>query len=108
VNAKGGALGKKFEVITLDDNNTRNPDNRVQFLNCGQLATELTNEQCSFWHFRFAGSVEMRAVAQTKSLPQSVKSVYMLNQDYLFGQSVEKDSLISHRRREINQIRLSA
>ena len=61
-------------------------------LNCGQLATELTNEQCSFWHFRFAGSVEMRAVARIKSLPQSVKSVYLLNQDYLFGQSIEKDT----------------
>jgi branched-chain amino acid transport system substrate-binding protein len=132
VNAKGGALGKKFEVITFDDklqpaealialnsatdqrlpfvmsytgsnvgsalidgvskHNARNPDNRVLFLNSGQLATELTNEQCSFWHFRFAGSVEMRAVARVKSLPQTVKSVYLLNQDYLFGQSIEHDT----------------
>jgi branched-chain amino acid transport system substrate-binding protein len=132
VNAKGGALGKKFEVITFDDklqpaealialnsatdqrlpfvmsytgsnvgsalidgvskHNARNPDNRVLFLNSGQLATELTNEQCSFWHFRFAGSVEMRAVARVKSLPQPVKSVYLLNQDYLFGQSIEHDT----------------
>ncbi|HEY7580298.1 MAG TPA: branched-chain amino acid ABC transporter substrate-binding protein, partial [Acetobacteraceae bacterium] len=131
-NAKGGALGKKFELVTFDDkmqpaealialksvtdqnlpfvmscvasnvgsalidgvnkHNARNPDNRILQLNCGQLATELTNEQCSFWHFRFAGSVEMRAVARVKSLPQSVKSVYLLNQDYLFGQSIEKDT----------------
>jgi branched-chain amino acid transport system substrate-binding protein len=132
INAKGGALGKKFELVTFDDkmqpaealialksvtdqnlpfvmscvasnvgsalidgvnkHNARNPDNRILQLNCGQLATELTNEQCSFWHFRFAGSVEMRAVARVKSLPQSVKSVYLLNQDYLFGQSIEKDT----------------
>ena len=132
INAKGGALGKKFELVTFDDklqpaealialksvtdqnlpfvmscvgsnvgsalidavtkHNTRNPDNRVLQLNCGQLATELTNEQCSFWHFRFAGSVEMRAVARIKSLPQSVKTVYLLNQDYLFGQSIQKDT----------------
>jgi branched-chain amino acid transport system substrate-binding protein len=132
INAKGGALGKKFELVTFDDklqpaealialksvtdqnlpfvmscvgsnvgsaltdavnkHNARNPDNRILQLNCGQLATELTNEQCSFWHFRFAGSVEMRAVARIKSLPQSVKSVYLLNQDYLFGQSIEKDT----------------
>ena len=132
INAKGGALGKKFELVTFDDklqpaealialksitdqnlpfvmscvgsnvgsalidavtkHNARNPDNRVLLLNCGQLATELTNEQCSFWHFRFVGSVEMRAVARIKSLPQSVKSVYLLNQDYLFGQSIEKDT----------------
>lgn len=132
INAKGGPLGKKYELVTFDDklqpaealialksitdqnipfvmscvgsnvgsalidavnkHNARNPDNRVLQLNCGQLATELTNEQCSFWHFRFAGSVEMRAVARIKSLPQSVKTVYLLNQDYLFGQSIEKDT----------------
>ena len=132
INAKGGALGKKFELVTFDDklqpaealiafksvtdqnlpfvmscvgsnvgsalidavnkHNARNPDNLILQLNCGQLATELTNEQCSFWHFRFVGSVEMRAVARIKSLPQSVKSVYLLNQDYLFGQSIEKDT----------------
>jgi branched-chain amino acid transport system substrate-binding protein len=132
INAKGGALGRKFELVTFDDklqpaealialksvtdqnmpivmscvgsnvgsalidavnkHNTRNPDNRVLQLNCGQLATELTNEQCSFWHFRFTGSVEMRAVARIKSLPASVKSVYMLNQDYLFGQSIRNDT----------------
>jgi branched-chain amino acid transport system substrate-binding protein len=132
INAKGGPLGKKFELVTFDDklqpaealialksitdqnipfvmscvgsnvgsalidavnkHNSRNPDNRILQLNCGQLATELTNEQCSFWHFRFAGSVEMRAVARIKSLPQTVKSVYLLNQDYLFGQSIEKDT----------------
>jgi len=132
INDKGGALGRKFELVTFDDklqpaealialksvtdqnlpfvmscvgsnvgsalidavtkHNTRNPDNRLLLLNCGQLATELTNEQCSFWHFRFIGSVEMRAVARIKSLPQSVKQVYLINQDYLFGQSIEKDT----------------
>jgi branched-chain amino acid transport system substrate-binding protein len=132
INDKGGALGKKFELVTFDDklqpaealialksvvdqnlpfvmscvgsnvgsalidavtkHNTRNPDARLLQLNCGQLATELTNEQCSFWHFRFVGSVEMRAVARIKSLPKSVTSVYLLNQDYLFGQSIEKDT----------------
>jgi branched-chain amino acid transport system substrate-binding protein len=132
VNAKGGALGKKFELVTFDDklqpaealialksvtdqnmpfvmscvgsnvgaalidavnkHNARNPDNRILQLNCGQLASELTNEQCSFWHFRFIGSVEMRAVARIKSLPPTVKKVYLLNQDYLFGQSIEKDT----------------
>ncbi len=132
INAKGGALGKKFELVTFDDklqpaealialksvtdqnmpivmscvgsnvgsalidavnkHNTRNPDNRVLQINCGQLATELTNDQCSFWHFRFAGSVEMRAVARIKSLPPTLKSVYLLNQDYLFGQSIRNDT----------------
>jgi branched-chain amino acid transport system substrate-binding protein len=62
-------------------------------MNCGALATELTNEQCDFWHFRFTANVDQRAVARVKTLPQSVKSVYVLNQDYLFGQSVQKATL---------------
>lgn len=132
VNAEGGALGKKFELVPFDDklqpaealialkkatdqnipfvaqctgsnvgaalidgvakNNARNPDNRILYLNCGALATELTNEKCDFWHFRFTGSVEMRAAARIKSLPKDVTKVYLLNQDYLFGQSVQHDT----------------
>jgi len=132
VNAEGGALGKKFELVPFDDklqpaealialksatdqgipfimqctgsnvgaalldgvskHNARNPDNRVLYLNCGALATELTNDKCDFWQFRFTGNVEMRAAARIKSLPPDVKKVYLLNQDYLFGQSVQHDT----------------
>jgi branched-chain amino acid transport system substrate-binding protein len=132
INARGGALGRQFELVPFDDklqpaealialqtitdqnipfvmqctgsnvgaalidgvskHNARNPDNRVVYLNCGALATELTNEKCDFWQFRFAGSVEMRAATRVKSLPDSVKKVYLLNQDYLFGQSVRDDT----------------
>ncbi len=132
VNADGGALGKKFELVPFDDklqpaealialksitdqnipfvmqctgsnvgaalldgvskHNARNPDNRVLYLNCGALATELTNEKCDFWQFRFAGNVEMRAAARIKALPKDLKKVYLLNQDYLFGQSVQHDT----------------
>ena len=72
--------------------NARNPDNRVIYLNCGALATELTNEKCDFWQFRFAGNVEMRAVTRIRSLPKEITKVYLLNQDYLFGQSVQADT----------------
>jgi branched-chain amino acid transport system substrate-binding protein len=76
----------------VSKHNARNPDNRILYLNCGALATELTNEQCDFWHFRFAGSVDMRAAARIKSLPADLKKVYLLNQDYLFGQSIQHDT----------------
>jgi branched-chain amino acid transport system substrate-binding protein len=132
VNADGGALGKKFEIVSFDDklqpaealialknitdqnipfvmqctgsnvgaalldgvskHNARNPDNRILYLNCGALATELTNEHCDFWQFRFSGNVEMRAVARVKALPKDVTKVYLLNPDYLFGQSVQHDT----------------
>jgi branched-chain amino acid transport system substrate-binding protein len=74
-------------------NNERNPDHRVIYLNCGALATELTNAPlCNFWQFRFAGSVEQRAYARIKSLPADVKKVYLINQDYVFGHSIEHDT----------------
>src|SRR6201994_957195 len=132
VNADGGALGKKFEIVPFDDklqpaealialktvtdqnipfvmqctgsnvgaalidgvskHNARNPDNKVLYLNCGALATELTNEKCDYWHFRFTGNIEMRAVARVKALPKSVTKVYLLNQDYLAGQSMQRDT----------------
>jgi branched-chain amino acid transport system substrate-binding protein len=76
----------------VSKHNARNPDNRILYLNCGALATELTNDHCDFWHFRFSGNVEMRAAARVKALPKDVTKVYLLNQDYLFGQSVQHDT----------------
>jgi len=131
VNATGGALGRKFELIPFDSktqpaeallalksatdmnapfivhcsgsniaaalieavnkHNARNPDNRILYINCGAVATELTNEQCSFWHFRFDLNVAQKIEVMVRALPKDVKKVYLLNQDYLFGQSVQKE-----------------
>ena len=55
------------------------------------MATELTNEQCSFWHFRFDLHVGMKAEVMVRALPKDVTKVYLMNQDYLFGQSVQRD-----------------
>jgi len=77
----------------VEKNNARNPDHRVIYLNCGALATELTNAPlCNFWQFRFSGSVQQRAYARIKSLPADVKKVYLINQDYVFGHSIEHDT----------------
>ena len=131
INSKGGALGRKFELVPFDNksqpsdalialknatdqnmpfimqcsgsniaaalidgvnkHNDRNPDNRIIYLNCGAVATELTNEQCSFWHFRFDLNVAQKAEVMVKALPKTTTKVYLLNQDYLFGQSVQRD-----------------
>lgn len=131
INSKGGALGRKFELVPFDNksqpadallalksatdqnmpfimhcsgsniaaaliegvekHNERNPDNRIIYLNCGAVATELTNEKCSFWHFRYDLNVAQKAEVMVKALPRNVDKVYLLNQDYLFGQSVQRD-----------------
>jgi branched-chain amino acid transport system substrate-binding protein len=50
----------------------------------------LTNEKCSYWHFRWDANsdIKMQALTTfTKDRP-NIKKVYLINQDYSFGQSV--------------------
>jgi branched-chain amino acid transport system substrate-binding protein len=131
INGRGGALGRKFELVSFDNksqpseallalksatdqnipvimqcsgsniaaaliegvdkHNERNPTNRIVYVNCGAVATELTNEKCSFWHFRMDAHVGMKAETMVRALPKDVTKVYLLNQDYLFGQGVQRD-----------------
>jgi branched-chain amino acid transport system substrate-binding protein len=60
-------------------------------VNCGGLAPELTNEQCSYWHFRSSAHAGMQAEVMIRALPKTVGKVYLINQDYLFGQSAQRD-----------------
>ena len=54
----------------------------------------LTNDKCSFWHFRWdAGSdIKMEALTNYMKGVPSIKKVYLINQDYSFGQSVRADA----------------
>jgi branched-chain amino acid transport system substrate-binding protein len=72
-------------------NNARNPDHQILYLNCAALANELTNEKCDFWHFRFAANVGQRVATLIQALPKDIKTVFLINQDYLYGQSVQAD-----------------
>jgi branched-chain amino acid transport system substrate-binding protein len=78
----------------VSKHNARNPDRRVLFLNCGALAKELTNEHCNFWHFRFAANTEQRAEIMVRTLPKDQKSIYLINPDYLAGQSLRRETLM--------------
>ena len=88
-------VGSNIAAALLDGvekHNARNPHNRVLYLNGGAAATELTNEKCSFWHFRFEANAEQKALMLVRALPAEIKKVYLLNQDYLFGQSLKRDA----------------
>ncbi len=77
-------------IDAVNKNNERVPDARVLFLNYSAVDPELTNERCSPWHFRFDAHVEMRMAALVEALASdsAVSKVYLLNQDYSFGQQV--------------------
>jgi branched-chain amino acid transport system substrate-binding protein len=72
--------------------NSRNPDKIVLFLNTGAVDPALTNEKCNFWHFRFDADADMKMAALTDAIAanKNTRKVYLINQDYSFGQAVAK------------------
>jgi len=130
VNAQGGILGKKVEIVPLDNKtnpqesliqaqkaidagvrfvtqgngsavagalsdfitkyNDRNPGKEVLYFNYAAVDPILTNDKCSFAHFRWDANSDIKMAALTnymKGVP-TIKKVYLINQDYSFGESV--------------------
>jgi branched-chain amino acid transport system substrate-binding protein len=130
INAKGGVLGKKLEVIGYDNKvnaqeslvqlqkaidagiriitqgngsnvaaaledqvgkyNDRNPGQEVIYFNYAAVDPVLTNEKCSFWHFRWDANsdIKMEALTNYMKARTNIKKIYLINQDYSFGQAV--------------------
>ena len=78
----------------IGKHNERDPARRVLFLNYSAVDPALTNEKCSFWHFRFDAHADMRmaALMQTIKADQGLKKVYLIGQDYSFGQAVLREA----------------
>ena len=76
----------------LNKHNQREPERRALFLNYSAVDPALTNEKCSFWHFRFDAHADMRLAALTDVLrdDRALKKVYLIGQDYSFGQHVNR------------------
>jgi branched-chain amino acid transport system substrate-binding protein len=130
INAKGGVLGKRLEVVGYDNKlnpqeslvqvqkaidagirfivqgngsavaaaitdfaakfNERNPGKEILFLNYAAVDPVLTNEKCNFWHFRWDANSDIKMEALTNYMKPrtNIKKVYLINQDYSFGQAV--------------------
>ncbi len=131
INAKGGILGHKVEIVGMDNkvnpqeslvqaqkaidagihyitqgngssvaaaledfvnkNNSRNPGKELLYFNYAAVDPSLTNEACSYWHFRWDANSDIKMEALTNYMKgqQSIKKVYLINMDYSFGQSVK-------------------
>ncbi len=81
-------------IDAVNKHNARDPARRVLFLNYAAVDPSLTNEKCSFWHFRFDAHADMRMAALMELLREdsALKLVYLLGQDYSFGQSVLREA----------------
>ena len=135
LNAKGGALGKKFEIVGYDNKlnaqetlvqaqkaidsgiriitlgngsafahaisdfvskyNERNPGKEVVYFNYAAVDPALTNEKCSFWHFRWDANSDqkMEALSNYMKDRKNIKKIYLINQDYSFGHAVRNAAL---------------
>lgn len=134
VNAKGGVLGRKLEIVGYDNkvnpqesliqiqkaidagirivtqgngssvaaaitdfvakHNERNPGKEVLYLNYAAVDPVLTNDKCNFWHFRWDANsdIKMEALTNYMKTRTNIKKVYLINQDYSFGQAVRSEA----------------
>ncbi len=88
---QGNGSGAATAIIdAVNKHNERNPGKEVVFINYAAVDPALTNERCSFWHFRLDADTSMKMEALTsymKDIP-AITSVYLINQNYSHGQQV--------------------
>jgi len=104
--AQGNGSSVAFALSdAIAKNNRRAPNQAVMFLNYAAVDPGLTNEKCTWWHFRFDADVDMKMRALTDYLVSqpAVKKVYVFNPDYSFGVSVEKaaQAMLANRRPDL-------
>jgi branched-chain amino acid transport system substrate-binding protein len=76
----------------ISKHNERNPGKEVVFLNYAAVDPDLTNGECTFWHFRWDANSDMKMEGLTNfiSKQKDVHRVYLINQDYAFGHQVQR------------------
>ena len=81
-------------IDAINKHNERESKKRVLLLNYSAVDPILTNEKCSYWHFRFDAHADMRTAALMEVLKddKALKSIYLIGQDYSFGQSVLREA----------------
>ena len=80
-------------IDAINKHNEREPGKRVLFLNYSAVDPILTNEKCSYWHFRFDAHADMRMAALMDVFKDdaAIKKIYLIGQDYSFGQAVLRE-----------------
>lgn len=88
-NGSGAALALADAVAKHND---RNPGKEIIYLNYAAVDPALTNEKCSYAHFRLDADTTMKMEALTSFMKDqpAVKKVYLLNQNYSHGQQVSR------------------
>lgn len=85
-----GAAAAISDAVTK--HNARNPGKEVVYLNYAAVDPALTNEKCSYWHFRLDADTTMKMEALTSYMKDqpNIKKVYIIGQNYSHGQQVSR------------------
>jgi branched-chain amino acid transport system substrate-binding protein len=88
-NGSGAGLALEDAV---EKYNERNPGKEIVYFNYAAVDPAMTNEKCSFWHFRLDADTSMKMEALTSFMKDQpkVKKVYIIGQNYSHGQQVSK------------------
>lgn len=80
---------------TISRHNRRNPGQEMLQINYSAVDPILTEDNCSFWHFRFDAHEVMKLNILTDYIASNpdIKSVYIIGQDYSFGQILSDTSI---------------
>ncbi len=92
---QGNGSGVGLALLdAINKHNERNPGKEVVFLNYAAIDPDMTNSKCSFWHFRFDANSDMKMEALTTYMTpnKDIKNVYIIGQNYAFGQAVSRSA----------------
>lgn len=104
--AQGNGSGVALALLdAVNKHNERNPGREIVFLNHAAIDPQLTNDKCSFWHFRFDANSDMKMEALTAYMENDplVRKVYVIGQNYAHGQAVARAAreLLARRRPDV-------
>ncbi len=90
---QGNGSGVATALIdAINKHNDRNPGKELIYINYAAVDPALTNEKCSFWHFRLDADTSMKMEALTSYMKDQpkIKKIYLINQNYSHGHQVAK------------------
>ena len=90
---QGNGSGVGLALLdAINKHNERNPGQEIVYLNHSAVDPDMTNSKCSFWHFRLDANSDMKMEALTSYMTKdkNIKSVYIIGQNYSFGQQVTR------------------
>ena len=90
---QGNGSGVGLALLdAVNKHNERNPGKEIIYLNHAAVDPDMTNSKCSYWHFRFDSNSDMKMEALTTFMAadKNIKKVYIIGQNYSFGQQVTR------------------